>query len=181
MQIRGIEAQARPLPLVILADTSGSMGGDKISSLNQALAALVQDLQADDQTKESVLLSIITFDDRVQEVVTLDPVKMVALPILRASGQTCMGQAFRVALAQLGDPQRVPKRCLTPVIVLASDGQPTDEWRGPLQEIRAHTRVGAGLRLASAIGSDADINVLNQFVSTEYPVLKADEPEKIKT
>jgi uncharacterized protein YegL len=100
-EIGGIEKQARPLPLVILADTSGSMTGEKISSLNQALAALVQDLRADDQTKESVLFSLITFDSTVKEVVTLEPIKTVQLPKLSASGSTSMGQAFRVALSQL--------------------------------------------------------------------------------
>jgi uncharacterized protein YegL len=68
-----------------------------------------------------------------------------------------------------------------PVIVLASDGQPTDDWRVPLDELKNHHRVGNALRLALAIGSDADMKVLEDFVSTEYPVLKADEPEKIKS
>lgn len=181
MEIGGIEKQARPLPLVILADTSGSMSGEKISSLNQALAALVQDLRADDQTKDSVLLSLVTFDGTVREVVTLAPINSVQLPTLTTRGSTSMGQAFRVALTQLADPQKLPTRCLMPVIVLASDGQPTDEWRTPLDELKNHQRVGNALRLALAIGSDADMNVLQAFVSTEYPVLKADEPDKIKT
>jgi len=179
--IKGIEAQARPLPLVILADTSSSMAGEKISMLNQALAALVQDLQTDDQTKESVLLSLVTFDSTVAEVVNLEPIKTVTLPKLKASGSTSMGQALRVALSQLADPQRLPTRCLMPVIVLATDGQPTDEWRVPLDELKTHRRVGNALRLALGIGSDADMNMLQEYVSAEYPVLKADEPDKIKS
>jgi uncharacterized protein YegL len=178
MEIGGIDKQARPLPLVILADTSGSMSGEKISSLNQALAALVQDLRADDQTKDSVILSLVTFDSTVKEVVTLAPINTVQLPKLTTTGSTSMGQAFRVALTQLADPQRLPTRCLMPVIVLATDGQPTDDWRTPLDELKNHNRVGNALRLALAIGADADTKVLETFVSTEYPVLKADEPDK---
>src|ERR1044072_638325 len=180
MEIGGIEKQARPLPLVILADKSGSMSGDKISSLNQALAALVQDLKADDQTKDSVLLSLITFDSTVSEVLSLAPINSVQLPTLSASRSTSMGQVFRVALTHLADPQRLPNRCLMPVIVLATDAQPTDDWRVPLDELKNHSRVGNALRLGLAIGADADMNMLQQFVSTEYPVLLADQPEKIK-
>jgi len=180
--IGGIEKQARPLPLIILADTSTSMQDHgKISSLNQALAALVQDLQSDDQTKDSVLLSLITFDSTVKEVIALAPIKSAQLPKLTANGSTCMGEAFRVALSELADPQRLPTRCLLPVIVLATDGQPQDDWRTTLNDLKTHNRVGNALRLALAIGPDADIKMLETYVSSEYPVLKADEPEKIKT
>lgn len=181
MEIGGIERQARPMPLVVLADTSGSMSGAKISSLNQALNALVQDLKSDEQTAESVLLSIITFDDLVEEAVTLESIKNASLPTLKANGTTAMGRAFTVALTHLSNEQKVPRRSLVPVIVLASDGQPTDEWRRPLDELRRHQRVGSALRLALGIGDDADMAVLQTFASAEYPVLRADEPEKIKT
>lgn len=180
--IGGIEKQARPLPLIILADTSGSMSDEgKISSLNQALSALVQDLRADSQTQESVLISIITFDNQVSEVVTLEPVKTVQLPTLTARGMTSMGAAFRIALTQLADTQKLPTRCLLPVIVLATDGEPTDNWKASLDELKNHSRVGNALRLALAIGSNANTQMLEEFVSSEYPVLRADEPDKIKT
>jgi len=181
MEIKGIEAQARPLPLLVLADTSGSMSGAKISSLNQSLAALVQDLRVDEQTKDSVMLSVISFDDSVSEVVSLQPVSKVSLPTLATRGQTCMGEAMRTALRQLSDPARIPARCLTPVILLASDGQPTDHWQGPLNDLQSHAKVGGALRLALAIGRDADTKVLSAFASVEYPVLQADNPEKIKS
>lgn len=178
--IKGIEAQARPLPLIILADTSYSMIGEKISNLNQAMAMLVQDLQADEQTRESVMLSLITFDSAVNEVITLESIKTVRLPTLRANGETSMGQAFRVALSQVGDPQRLSARCLQPVIVLATDGQPTDEWRTPLDELKNHHRASNAIRLALAIGSDADMRMLEDYVSTEYPVLLANQANQIK-
>jgi uncharacterized protein YegL len=180
--IKGIEAQARPLPLLIMADTSGSMGEmGKISALNQALASLVQDLRSDPLTTDAVLFSLLTFGGTVNEVVTLEPVKKVQLPILTAGGNTPMGQALRIALGQLGDKSRLPTRCLSPVMVLATDAQSTDDWQGPLNEIKAHPRVGGALRLALAIGADVQLDVLEAFVSAEYPVLKADESDKIKT
>jgi len=181
MEYKGVEQQARPLPLIILADTSTSMRGEKISMLNQALAALIQDLRADEQTRESVWVSLITFDSKVEEVITLEPVQSVNIPKLDADGMTSLGQALRVALTQLADTERLPNRCLLPVIVLVTDGQPTDEWQSALEELKSHNRVRRALRLALAIGPDADLGMLQEVVSGEYPVLMANESEKIKT
>ena len=182
MTIGGVELQARPLPLVVLADTSSSMASDgKIASLNQALTALVQDLRADEFTADSVQLSVITFDDEVNVRVPLSPVSQVQMPTLVAKGRTAMGAAFRQAFTLLSDENQVSKRSLMPLIVLASDGQPTDEWRSPLDELKSHRRIGKAVRIALAIGSDADVGVMEEFSSTEYPVLRADEADKIRT
>jgi uncharacterized protein YegL len=67
------------------------------------------------------------------------------------------------------------------MIIVASDGHPTDEWRQPLEDLKAHPRAGKALRLALAIGDDADRLALGDFVTAEYPVLEADQPEKIKS
>ena len=52
MQPTGISRQARKLPLIILADTSSSMAGAKIATLNQALQNEVQELRADPELKQ---------------------------------------------------------------------------------------------------------------------------------
>ena len=178
----GISRQARKMPLLILADTSGSMGGAKIASLNQALLELVQELRADEMTSETVVLSLIGFSNSVQEVCILEPVRNVNIPPLTASGSTAMGQAFRVALPHLSDRSRLPASCATPTIALCSDGQPNDEWRQPLEELKRHPLVSRAARVALAIGDDADTGVLAQFIGNpELPVLRADEATKIQS
>ncbi len=169
------------MPLIVLADTSGSMAGNKIASLNQALKELVQDLCNDEQSASTVMFSLFTFDATVKQVHSLQAVNSVKLSDLSANGQTSMGQVFRAALAELSDPKRVPERSLVPTIVLATDGQPTDAWERPLDDLINHRRAGKAIRLALAIGEDADMNVLKRFVTPEFPVLKADQPDKIRT
>lgn len=182
IQPGGISRQARKMPLLILADRSGSMGGEKIATLNQALADLIQELQSDPATRDSVLISLITFGDTVSEICTLQSVATVTVPVLTASGGTPLGQAFRVALSHLSDRSRLPASCLLPTIALCSDGHPTDEWKAPLQELQRHPLASKAVRLALAIGHDADNDVLSQFVANpEYPVLHADEAHKIGT
>lgn len=179
---RGISLQARRMPLLILADTSGSMAGAKIASLNQALQDLVQELRADEMTAQTVILSLITFDSRVQQVCTLEPVKSLTVPELAASGSTAMGQAFRVALAHLSDRSRLPPSCVVPTIALCSDGRPTDNWQQPLEELKRHSLASRAVRLALAIGEDADTGVLARFIDNpEFQVLRADEASKIQT
>ena len=178
----GISKQARKMPVMILADTSSSMSGAKIASLNQALQELTQELRTDQLTATSVLLSLITFNSQVTEICTLEPVGNVSIPNLIATGATSMGQAFRVTLSQLCDRSRLPASCAVPTIVLCSDGQPTDNWRQPLEDLRRHPLASRATRIALGIGDDADTNVLAEFIgNSEYPVLRADETHKIGT
>ncbi len=178
----GISRQARKMPLLILADTSGSMSDEKIATLNQALPGLVQELQNDGMTRDSVLISLITFGGTVSEVCTLQSVATVTIPVLVAAGGTPMGQAFRTALSHLSDRSRLPASSLTPTIALCSDGHPNDEWKVPLQELQRHPVASKAVRLALAIGQDADNDILAQFIGNpEYPVLHADEAHKIGT
>jgi uncharacterized protein YegL len=179
--IPGVERGARPLALVILADTSSSMSGQPITILNNSLASLIQDLQSDLQTKDSVHITLISFDSMARVVLSLQPVTAVTVPSLSANGSTAMGAAFRLALQELSDTQRIDRRWVQPVVALLSDGQPNDEWQTPLKDLVSHPRVRQAGRVALAVGPQADRAVLAQFASPEYPVLEADQPDKIKT
>jgi uncharacterized protein YegL len=179
---RGVSMQGRKTPLLVLADVSESMKGNKISSLNQALQDMIQELQADQVAADTVLLSLITFNSQAREICNLEPVGAVQPPALSASGATAMGQAFRLALAQLSDRRRLPASCAVPTIVLLSDGQPNDDWRQPLSELQAHPLASRAVRLALAIGTDADRRVLGEFIGDpEVPVLQADDASKIQS
>ena len=55
----------RPLHVIVAADCSGSMMGEKIQSLNYAIAVMIPQLAAWDQEQEnaSVFLRVVTFGD----------------------------------------------------------------------------------------------------------------------
>ena len=174
----GIFRTARPLPLLILADTSTSMDGTPIAQLNQGLQTLVQELRNDETASTSVRLSLITFDSTVKEVLKLEPISSAQIPELQASGMTSMGGAFRVAISHLSETP--DPRAFLPTLVLLSDGEPNDDWETPLDELIRHPRGSKAQRLSLAIGDETDSDVLGKFVSNkELGVLKADEPDKI--
>ena len=61
----------RRLPVYFLLDTSGSMFGEPIQALNNALSGMINTLRTDAQALDSLWLSIITFDRDVKEICPL--------------------------------------------------------------------------------------------------------------
>jgi uncharacterized protein YegL len=69
----------RRLPVYILLDTSGSMRGEPIHSVNVGLQAMLSALRQDPYALESVHLSIITFDVEAREYLPLTSLDQVQL------------------------------------------------------------------------------------------------------
>jgi uncharacterized protein YegL len=64
---------SRRLPVYILIDTSGSMRGEPIQSVNNGLQNMLSTLKQDPFALESVWISIITFDIEAKELFVLTP------------------------------------------------------------------------------------------------------------
>ncbi len=172
--------QRRPLPVIVLADASTSMEGEKMITLNAALAEMHQKFQAVHDTRSQIHTGIITFASNAQQILNLTPVENVKLPTLAAGGTTAMGAAFNIALQLLQDEQQMPKRSYLPSIVLVSDGQPNDDWEKALQQLLDSERGKRAVRLALGIGDDCDFDVLKRFVNhPEIPVVRATEVSKL--
>jgi uncharacterized protein YegL len=71
----------RRLPVYFLLDTSGSMYGEPIQALNNALNGMLSTLRTDAQVLDSLWISIITFDREVKELVPLT--ELVHFPAAR--------------------------------------------------------------------------------------------------
>src|SRR5208282_775626 len=71
---------------------------------------------------------------------------------LAADGETRMGRALQLIADQL-TPAAMPGRQLPPVIVMISDGQPTDNFDAGLKALMQAPYGGKALRVAIAIGS----------------------------
>lgn len=61
----------RRLPVYLLIDTSGSMRGESIHSVNVGVQAMLSALRQDPYALESVHISIITYDNEAWEYVPL--------------------------------------------------------------------------------------------------------------
>lgn len=162
----GGELAARPLHFIWIADCSGSMLGAKIEVLNRAIEESIPAMRqsADENPNAEVLVRAIKFSDGANwHVATSTAVADFKWPKLTAGGVTDMGKALSMVAAQLKSPP-MPDRGLPPVLVLISDGQPTDDFSKGLKELMAEPWGVKSVRIAIAIGGDADLGVLERFI-----------------
>jgi uncharacterized protein YegL len=173
---------ARPLPVIVLADVSGSMGVDgKIQALNHAVREMIEAFQDESDLRAEIHVSVITFGGQARVHLPLAPARGAAWADLGPSGGTPMGAAFDLGSQMVEDKGVVSGRAWRPTIVLVSDGQPTDEWQKPLQTLLGGERGSKAFRMALAIGADADHTVLTAFLADpEARVYRADEARQIR-
>ena len=175
---------ARPLPVILLADVSGSMGVDgKIQALNHAVREMIEAFQDESDLRAEIHVSVITFGGQSRVHLPLGPARDASWSDLGASGGTPMGAAFDLAREMVEDRSVVSGRAYRPTIVLVSDGQPTPPGSEvePLRQLLASERGGKAFRMALAIGADADHAVLQAFLADpEARVYRADEARQIR-
>lgn len=122
----------RRLPVYFLIDTSGSMYGEPIQALNNALSGMINTLRADAQALDSLWISMITFDREVKEIVSLTELASFQLPEITCpqSGPTHTGQALDVLYNKVqsdvikGNSNQ--KGDWKPLLFLFTDGKPSD-------------------------------------------------------
>jgi uncharacterized protein YegL len=177
---------ARPLPVLILADTSGSMEGEKIQMLNTSIREMISSLASIDDVRGCFQVGIITFGEEVKIHQALSDVDEIILTEMIALGKTPMGEAFNMVTSIIEDKNLISSRAFTPTIVLVSDGLPTDyngssnstvnefwEWEA-LKQLHSAPRASKCLRLAMGIGEDVDINMLKAFINNpDIPVIQS--------
>jgi uncharacterized protein YegL len=171
----------RPLHFIIAADTSWSMNGAKMQSLNYAIATMLPHLAGWEQAQENaqVMVRVITFDNRAQWHVTVPtPIAALRWTPLRCEprGLTHMGDALRLMAGAL---DTIEHRALRPALLLITDGIATDDFDAGLAELIATPAGRAALRVAVAIGPDARADQLAKFGTPDVPVLRADRADEI--
>jgi uncharacterized protein YegL len=166
MQLGG-SLSSRPLHFILIADCSGSMAVDgKIQALNTAIREALPEMRkvAGENPNAEVLVRAVAFSDGARwHVAAPTPVDQFVWPPLEAGGMTDMGAALREVAAQLKMPP-MSDRALPPVLVLLSDGQPTDDFSTGLRELLEQPWARKAVRIAIALGSDADLDPLQQFI-----------------
>jgi uncharacterized protein YegL len=179
----GGELATRPLHFIWIADCSGSMKTDgKIQSLNVAIREAIPHMQkvASENPNAQVLVRALKFSSGAQwHISQPTPVEEFKWVDLQADGVTDMGRALSMVADQLKIPP-MTDRALPPVLVMISDGQPTDSFDKGLAELMDQAWGKKAVRIAIAIGSDADHEVLQKFIGhVEIKPLQANNPESL--
>lgn len=190
--------KAKPLPVFLLLDVSGSMaevvdpenvrrtgqtmvsdgktwdlvegGTSKIQILNEAVRKMIESFATEERMEAEFLLSIIVFGDSATQHLPPTPASSVKWTDMTADGCTTMGAAFSLAKGLIEDKKIVPSRAYRPTVVLVSDGEPTDDWKQTLESLIAEGRSSKCFFMTMGIGAHPGMQVLERFIS-QTPVL----------
>jgi uncharacterized protein YegL len=179
----GGELATRPLHFIFIADCSTSMKNNgKIDVLNQAIREAIPHMRrvAEENPNAEVLVRAISFSSGAKwHVASPTAVDAFEWEDLTALGVTDMGKAFELLADALAIPP-MSERALPPVLVLISDGQPTDQYADALRRMLAQPWGVKAVKLAIAIGQAANHRVLKEFVANEsIEVLQADRAAEL--
>jgi uncharacterized protein YegL len=165
---------AKPLPVILLLDTSGSMSGHKIATLNQAVREMLDTFRKEGAQDHLIVVSVITFGGGATIHMAPTAAAQVAWKDLQADGGTPLGEALAIAKKLIEDKEALPSRAYRSAVVLVSDGQPTDAWQEALNALIKEGRSAKCDRMSMGIGSDVDESVLSAFIAgTPHPLYRA--------
>lgn len=172
----------RPLRFYWVLDVSGSMMGDKIDRLNYAIREALPAMRdaAEDNPHAAVELKTLTFGSGCNWITPAAvPLDAFTWTKVTAGGVTDMGAAMKAMAAELS-LANMPDRALPPVVVLISDGQPTDDFDNGLAALMAEPWGKKSVRIALALGGEAGHGTLDKFIGhPEIEPITANNPEEL--
>lgn len=171
----GAELATRPLNFYWVVDCSGSMYGEKIGTVSHAIQSVVPEMQhaADENPSAQLFVQTLKFSSGATWV-NPEPVKVENFywQDLGVDGLTDMGKAFELLAGQLS-VGNMGEKALPPVLVLLTDGHPTDDYKPALDKLLNLPWGKKAVRIAIAIGQDCNEAVLEEFTGNRELVLHA--------
>lgn len=163
----------RRLPVYILLDTSGSMKGEPIESVNVGMHSLLDALRQDPYALECVHICVITFDTQAQVHMPLTPLESVQFSDLEIpeSGATMLGEALFLLIQQveydLIETSSETKGDWRPLMFLMTDGSPSDvhAYENAIVELQ---RCEFAAKVACAAGPKAKPKILQKLTHQVY-------------
>ena len=181
---RNVKISQRPLDIIYVVDTSGSMDGAKIQSVNNAMHELENLLRGEARKNPSaqVNVRILTFGGATSQWHIKERTNVEQFhydDINHVDGMTPFGHALGVLCDILGS-DKMPARGLKPIVVLLSDGWPNDTWEPNLERLLSLPWGEKAIKIAIAIGKDADKDILARFTTDPNLVLNANSSTDLK-
>lgn len=171
----------KELHIFYVLDTSGSMDGNPIGTLNDAMRATVEELKKLVGEKADLFIAAMEYNSKARWITQgsngLEKLQDFIWQDLKAAGMTSLGEALTELDASLSrkDKMKAQTGNKIPVIIFMSDGYPNDEWERPLENLVKNRWYQVAIKIAFALGKDADADVLAKVVGT----IKVDkDPEK---
>ena len=179
----------RKMILFFLIDTSGSMSGKKIQSVNDAIENVLPIIGelSDENPDAEINIAAMKFSTGVDWVYNepkeakdfiWQPVNPEALTSL---GEACRELSRKLSRSNGFMPTSTGSGYYAPAIILLSDGGPTDDFQGGLKVLKENSWFKNAIKVAIAIGDDADEDVLKDFTGSSEAVIKVHNIDALKT
>jgi len=154
----------------------------KIDALNRAITEALpplRELNSQNPFADLLVRALVFGNGARWHIADPTPVDDLVWPAVTAGGFTDLG----AALTCVSEVLRVPpmeERAFPPVLVVVSDGRPTDDFEAGLRRLMAEPWGRRAVRMAIAIGNDADLDVLSTFIGDpELRPFTANDPEQL--
>lgn len=180
-----VSVPRRTMTLFFLIDTSGSMSGNKIGAVNDAIVnvlPMLEDISSSNPDAE-IKVAALEFSNGTKwlynEPKSVEDFKWIDV---QAGGLTSLGEACLELNSKLSRSgyMKSASGSYAPAIILLSDGGPTDNFDGGLQTLQGNNWFKNAIRIAIAIGDDADLDVLARFTGNSEAVIKVQNIDALK-
>jgi len=181
-----IEVPRRTMVLFFIVDVSGSMDGSKINAVNEAIMEVIPAIQeiSDGNADAQIKIAALEFSSGAQWITSNGPVEagQFRWNYLSAAGTTDLGAACEALNKKLSTKAFMQEAIgsFAPAIFLLSDGDPTDDWQRYLAELKQNNWFKTAVKVAVAIGDDANLDVLKEFTGSVESVLTVHDAPTLK-
>ena len=161
--------------LFFMIDTSGSMSGSKIGTVNTVMEETIPEVRTVGGADTEIKVAVLTFDSECNWMYD-QPISIESFQwsTLSAHGMTYLGDACRELNSKLSRKvwMNAPSLSYAPVIILLSDGAPNDDWESGIEVLKKNSWFKHALKFAVAVGDDCDKNVLSFFTGDPEAVVQ---------
>lgn len=180
----------RVLPIIYVIDTSGSMYGERIAKVNQAMLEMprvlkdVSDSNPDAETQIGVLQFSTGSKWITPGLVSLEDYFWNKVD---AGGTTMFAEMLGELHAKLSRSEYMnnPLGYCVPVLIFMSDGEPTDAdgvWEQKLEWVKQNNKwFKHAIKIAIAIDDESDKDALAKLVGTRESVIQVNDVNTLKT
>ena len=170
----------RILNVFYVLDTSGSMSGSPIATVNSAMAETLDVLRkvAKNNADAQIKVAVLEFSSGCRWMAQFpEDMEDFLFEDLKASGLTDFGKALTELNSKLSRSEFLNSGLghYLPVIIFMTDGFATDNYQIALAEIQKNKWFKGAMKIGFAIGEAPDVKMISKIVGDSKAVIKTND------
>ena len=179
------EMPSKVMTLFFIVDTSGSMAGAKIGALNTAIRETLPIIEeiSKNNADSKIKIAVLEFSSGCKWMYPAPlEIETFKWQDVQASGLTSLGLALNELNSEFSKVEFLEEvaRSYAPVLILLSDGAPTDHPEHALEKLKSNNWFKFATKIAIAIGDDCIKSTLTDFTGNEEAVLTVHNIDELK-